>query len=173
MKHLLFFVFFLIAGSTHCMAQNIKDSKWDFTSWGESIKGVQIAVAISNSDIVAGSTIIIGAKMRNSSTNTVSFGESSPEAEFCVLLTNNLGKAYQMTPKPIGNTRVMVWPLKAGEEMQWEIELEFDRHYKPIGSQPIMERIPSGDYTLQASRYFRLHNEVFEIFSNPLKITIK
>lgn len=137
--------------------------------WGKSACGLQISITVSNNIIAAGSNFVLTIKMKNSSTNVIESGESSPETDFKVFLIDDSGKKYQLTPSVFSYTRLLRIILKPGEVRSWSLFLGVNKYYEQPGFNPSFKNIPSGKYTLKATRTYL----PCEIESNVLEIQIK
>jgi hypothetical protein len=121
-KKLFGAVFVAIFLANICTAQS-SDSQ-SVANWGESICGVQLSISLSSCVVKAGSTTFFRLRIKNSSTNVVRL---IPKSLVPFILTNNLGKTYQLKPevdpKMLNNTLIPKpnFNLKPGEirELTW------------------------------------------------------
>jgi len=80
--------------SNLCAAQ--PSATQSVTNWGESVCGVQLSIRLSNNVVKAGSTTFFQFRIKNSSTNVVRI---IPKSFVPFILTNCLGKTYQLKPE--------------------------------------------------------------------------
>jgi hypothetical protein len=142
-----------------CIAQS--NNSQTATNWGMKVQGVQLSIAISNNIIDIGATIVMSAQIRNLSTNIIHMVETGPVTDFDVLLTNNSGKFYKLTPKQLINTYRFPVDLNPGESRDWVMPVTIGKD------------IELGNYTLKATRPFYIGKSGFELESNLLNVQIK
>ena len=133
------------------------------TNWGESVKGVQLSITLSNNVILRGSTTYITATIRNSSANVITIVETGPLAGFDVLLTSSAGKLYKLKNhiRVKGRKETML-KLQPGGSYDWAI------------AATISKDIEAGEYMLQAIRRYWLNDgPVDDLKSNSLKVQVK
>jgi hypothetical protein len=160
---------------TACGAQTTNVLELPFTEWGESIHGVQLAIALTNNIIPAGSELVVFTRMKNSSTNVIYIGESSPESDFVVSVKSDSGKIYQLTQTHWVHSRFMLATLNPGASRDLVIHAGVDRYYEPPDIVSTKKNVPPGNYTLKATRTFswtRNSVKLDSVESNLLKVQI-
>lgn len=161
MKNVLCLILFSILSVTVCVAQST-DPETNRV-FGKSICGIQMSIALDTNILVTGSLIGISAEIKNSSTNEIHMVETAPALEFEVLLTDGSGNKYELTdthpPALVTlNTRIGVNP---GESRDWTIPITISDAIKP------------GDYSLKATRKFKVNGNAFKVESNLLNVQIQ
>jgi hypothetical protein len=133
------------------------------TNWGESLHGVRWATALTNSVIVLGSTnVFFQCRVQNLSTNVIyldipAWGGTS------LFLTNQSGKAYELTEHPSGidDYRDYSPELKPGEIYEWAVPIRASTN------------VAIGDYHIVATReFFVLDGIRDKLVSKDLKVKI-
>jgi len=132
---------------------------FDATNWGTTVRGVQLLAYATNTIVESGSTITVLTVIKNGSTNTAEFVESEKARDFDLLLTNNAGKSYFLTPMLAGRNSSL--PIDPMELWPFDIPVTFPTNIQP------------GDYVLTATRRFSAGKTNFVLESNPVKIQIK
>ncbi|HTB82831.1 MAG TPA: hypothetical protein VK742_04185 [Candidatus Sulfotelmatobacter sp.] len=121
-------LFFLTAIAINiCKAQS--DASQTNSIWNESVQGVHLSIAISNSVIALGSTVIVFAKIQNASTNTIKMAEEGVLRDFDVILKDGFGKETKLSPD------TSRWPrtfsksvtIKPGETREWKIPVTINK----------------------------------------------
>lgn len=141
-------------------------------NWGESINGVQLSATLSNSIIASGSAMMLQCLVKNSSTNLIAWLAVNEAQGFSVILTNDIGKVYFLTPEPeknnaeaAANFYALSMKLKAGKESASSVPIKIDRKIEP------------GNYQLIAKVYFHVVGmkpmREYELTSNLLQIQVK
>jgi hypothetical protein len=126
--------------------------------------GVRSSIVLSNFVATAGSQVIIQSEVQNDSTNLVFLGDC------IVLLTDETGKAYQLTPFEDEDNGVENRGLKPNEVRKWSLKINLDRYYKQ-GLVETRIKFEPGNYILKTIQYCNVNK--FKVESNLLKLQIK
>jgi hypothetical protein len=165
-KKLFILISVMFLRITVCMAR--PDGSQVATNWGESVEGVQMSIELNTNVVAVGSAAILQCQIENSSTNPIYALISSRVITATLVLTNNFGKAYNLTLSPKFQMQPPVTGhfydvVNAKEIYTWSIPFKID------------EAVEAGDYELGAQRFFRLTpelNEAYKLVSNSLKVTV-
>ena len=133
------------------------------THWGESVQGVQLGIAVTNSIFSAPVATFVIAAITNGSTNVVKLDTRFLSYLYSIILTNDAGKSYTVSNKlPLSGPSLFA-ELKPGDlyiESRERVQVNFPENIEP------------GDYTLIATRSLTLFDNGIRLVSNPLKIRI-
>jgi hypothetical protein len=163
-KKLLGLMFAMVFLANFCKGQS--DNSLSATNWGQSVNGVELSISLSNNVIPLGSTTRLQCRVKNSSTNFITWGVLSPAQGFTVSLTNNLGKAYRLTPDESKFTIISyssTCEVEAGETYECSVPIVIGKNVEP------------GNYQLEANQHFLIRGKrpSHELTSNLLDVQIK
>lgn len=146
-----------ILGIVPCFAQS--HGLQNTIPWGNSIRGVRLALVVTNQLISVGSTINIFARTTNTSAIAIGVADSAQSDDFDVTITNGMGKAYHLIPPELigGDRGTTVAP---GNEDLRTLPVTFDRRLSP------------GDYALSASRMIIINHKPLKLISNAVKVRV-
>src|SRR5579863_3793246 len=131
MRQLLCILFIAVFGVKTCVAQPTNSAP--STNWGKSFSGVQMSIAVNNNAFAIGSSFVISIQITNSSTNILFMGDSRPDVDFTAFLTDQLGKAYQLTPSVFAYTRLTATGVNPDDCRVWKIGVSLNKYYDPPG----------------------------------------
>jgi len=138
-------------------------------NWGESVQGVQLSIALTNSTVIeAGSSITFVAVIKNSSTNVIEIQYTALSSDYSASLTSATGKTFQLIDEPLILRLNLALPLNPGEQNVRIISVNIKKNIEP------------GDYVLQAGRgFYQADRDSYVdkhwliVKSNLLKVQIK
>jgi hypothetical protein len=134
------------------------------TNWGDLASGFQLAVDLSNQVVFAGADTMLTCWIKNSSTNVGSTPAKTWAGDFYVILTNNSGKFYELTPNPdrqFAISQGIGRPIKPGSVAGYRILL------------PLSADITPGHYSLLTKRSVVLDGKTCKLTSILLEIQVK
>lgn len=153
----------LALGTAACIAQT--SSAPTVTNWGNPVRDVQLAISLSNNTFSVGTKTTLKCWIKNSSVDEVGLVIWTESDNFYAVLTNNLGKVYELTKDPSKSSaiyhRQVGKPIKPGETAAYEISLPFAEAIKP------------GPYKLIVRRKVEMGGKWYELVSNVLEVQVK
>jgi hypothetical protein len=131
------------------------------TNWGPNVQDVRLSIMMTNFVVTTGSTINVVAVITNASTNRISLVTAFSPRDFNLLLTNNNGKSWPLIPKLGDFLTVTDETIRPGEVIVRTLPAWF------------RDEIGPGDYTLKATRKFRVKDDWLTLESNVLPVRVK